>query len=274
MVAMLRSLLGILRKKQLEPIPVYRDNDQLLKSKIALIVGGGSGIGYSIAEAFVNSGAKVVLAGRNEEKLKKACLKLGQEESKYCVWDITAVNEVEKKIDKVCGLFPENKIDILVNSVGVHCDSSFETITEEEFDSVIKTNLKGVFFLDRAIGIYMRKNHIKGHILNISSSSALRPAWGPYQMSKWALNGYTQGLAKKFQEYGIVVNAIAPGQTATPMLNKDGHDIAADFAQMGRYIMPVEIANLAVILCSDIGNIVIGDTLYATGGSGLLTMEK
>lgn len=274
MIAKIRSLLNILRKKQLEPIPVYRDNNQLLKSKVALIVGGGSGIGFSIAEAFVNSGAKVVLAGRNEKKLQRACSKLGQEVSKYCVWDITAVNEVENNIDKVCSLFPEDRIDILVNSAGTHHVSSFEAITEEEFDSVMQTNLKGVFFLDRAIGLYMKNNHIKGHILNISSSSALRPAWGPYQMSKWALNGFTLGLAKKLQEYGIVVNAIAPGQTATPMLNKDEHDISTDFAQMGRYIMPVEIANLAVILCSDIGNIVVGETLYATGGSGLLSLEK
>lgn len=274
MFGKIKSLIRQFRKTQIEPIPVYRDSNQLLKMKIALIVGGGSGIGYSIAEAFVNSGAKVILAGRNEDKLKSACRKLGKELSKYYVWDITAVNEVDANIIKASSLFPENRIDILVNSAGVHHVSSFENITEDEFDSIINTNLKGVFFLNRAIGLYMKKNNIKGHILNISSSSALRPAWGPYQMTKWALNGFTLGLAKKFQEYGIVVNAIAPGQTATPMLNKDEHDISADFAQLGRYIMPIEIANLAVIMCSDIGNIVVGDTLYATGGSGLLTMEK
>lgn len=274
MISKIKSLLNFLRKKQLEPIPVLRDSNALLKSKVALVIGGGSGIGYSIAEAFIKSGAKVILAGRNEIKLKKACAKLSQESSNYCVWDITAVNEVEKNIAKAICLFPEKRIDILVCSAGTHHASSFENITEDEFDSIINTNLKGVFFLDRAIGLYMKKNNIRGHILNISSSSALRPAWGPYQMSKWALNGFTLGLAKKLQEHGIVVNAIAPGQTVTPMLNKDEHDISIDFAQMGRYIMPVEIANLAVILCSDIGNVIVGDTLYATGGSGLITMEK
>ena len=274
MIATIKALIAKLRKKQLEPIPVIKDNKQLLKSKVALVIGGGSGIGLSIADAFIKSGAKVILAGRNEDKLKKACTQLGPDYSRYCVWDITDVEEIDNNLIKAISLFPENRIDILVNSAGVHHASSFEDITVDEFDTIINTNLKGVFFIDRAVGLYMKNNNIKGHILNVSSSSALRPAWGPYQMSKWALNGFTLGLAKKLQEYGIVVNAIAPGQTATPMLNKDEHDISADFAQMGRYIMPVEIANLAVILCSDIGNVVVGDTLYATGGSGLLTMEK
>lgn len=273
MIATLKALINKLRRERLVPVPVLKDGDHLLESKVALIIGGGSGIGFSIAEAFVNSGAKVILSGRNEAKLKKACDKIGNN-AKYLVWDISAISSYEGKIVEACSLYSENRIDILVNSAGIHHTSSFENITEEEFDSIIDTNLKGTFFICRAIGLYMKSNGIKGHILNISSSSALRPAWGPYQMSKWALNGFTLGLAKQLQPYGIVVNSIAPGQTATPMLNKDEDDISTDYAISGRFIVPSEIANLVVVLCSDLGNVIVGDTIYATGGSGLLTLEK
>lgn len=136
------------------------------------------------------------------------------------------------------------------------------------------TNVKGTFFVSQAVGNYMIENRIKGHILNISSSSALRPAWGPYQISKWAIRGFTLGLAEKLQPYGIVVNAIAPGQTATPMLGKDSRDdIYNDYALAGRYIMPEEVANLAVFMVSGMGNMIVGDSVYMTGGSGTITLE-
>lgn len=126
----------------------------------------------------------------------------------------------------------------------------------------------------QAMGNYMHEKGIKGHILNLSSSSALRPAWGPYQISKWAIRGLTLGLAEKLQPCGIVVNAIAPGQTATPMLGKtDCSDISNSYALAGRYIMPEEVANLAVLMVSDMGNMIVGDTFYITGGSGLITFE-
>lgn len=120
----------------------------------------------------------------------------------------------------------------------------------------------------------MKEHSIKGHILNLSSSSALRPAWGPYQMSKWAIRGFTLGLAEQLQPYGIVVNAIAPGQTATPMLGKTAlGDLYNNYALAGRYITPEEVANLAVFMVSDMGNMVVGDTFYITGGSGTISLE-
>lgn len=168
--------------------------------------------------------------------------------------------------------FEENRIDILVNSAGIVAKHNFLETTEEEYDSIMNINAKGTFFISQEIGKYMIKNKIKGHILNVSSSSALRPAWTPYQMSKWAIRGFTLGLADTLLPYGITVNAIAPGPVATQMLGKkEGDSIYNEFSPSGRYALPSEIAELALFMVSDLGNLIIGDTFYITGGSGTIS---
>lgn len=120
----------------------------------------------------------------------------------------------------------------------------------------------------------MLNKGIKGHILNVTSSSALRPAWTPYQMSKWAVKGLTLGLADMMIPHGIVVNAIAPGPTATPMLGKEaGDNIYEPYTPSRRYAMPEELASLAVFMVSGAGDMIVGDTFYMTGGSGTITLH-
>lgn len=260
-------------KKEIVPIITPVTQEKLLDGKVALITGGSSGIGFAIAKAFLNCGCKVIIAGSNREKLQKAADSLRGGVQPIPI-NITDIASIPGKIREAAALFEENRIDILVNSAGAHHFLTFENMTEEEFDKIMDTNVKGTFFVCQSVGNYMIENGTKGHILNLSSSSALRPAWGPYQMSKWAIRGFTLGLAEKLQPYGIVVNAIAPGQTATPMLRKDNsEDIYNDYAMAGRYIMPEEVANLAVFMVSNMGNMVVGDTFYITGGSGTITFE-
>lgn len=261
-------------KPKTVPIPYPIGIDRVLMGKVALVIGGSSGIGLSIAQTYERAGCKVVIAGSSEEKLKKACGLCG-ENVRYIVIDVTNVKSLAEKITVAAKMHEEKRIDILVNSFGVHHSSSFENITEEEYDKIMGINAKGLFFSCQAFCNYMIKNQIKGNILNISSSSALRPAWGPYQMSKWAVNGFTKGLAKKMIAHGIVVNAIAPGQTATPMLGKDDvDDIYCNSAISKRYLLPDEIATWATFLVSDLGKMIIGDTLYVTGGSGVITLDN
>ena len=120
----------------------------------------------------------------------------------------------------------------------------------------------------------MVANNIRGNILNIASASSLRPADSPYIVSKWGIRGLTLGLAKSLGKYGITVNAIAPGPTATPMMIKEGQtNLELDRIPLGRYIMPEEIANMAVILVSDMGRSIMGDIVYMTGGAGILTYD-
>ena len=164
-------------------------------------------------------------------------------------------------------------IDILVNNAGI-LGATLPNATEEKFDNVIRTNLKAVFFLSQMFGKYMVKNGIKGNILNIASSSSLRPAVSAYTISKWGIRGLTMGLARALAPHGITVNGIAPGQTATAMLNKENRDnINNPTCPLGRWILPEEIANGAVFLVSDMGRAVLGDIVYMTGGAALLSYE-
>ena len=179
------------------------------------------------------------------------------------------------KVDEAASLFPDNRIDILVNSAGVVAHSGFENMTEEEYDNIMNVNAKGTYFMSQAVSRFMIAHKIRGHILNVSSSSALRPAWTPYQMSKWAVRGMTLGLADALLPHGIIVNAIAPGPVATPMLGKYEGDSIYNYANpSGRFSMPQEIANLAVFMVSSMGDLIVGDTFYITGGSGTITLHR
>ncbi len=153
--------------------------------------------------------------------------------------------------------------------------ADFWDIGENEYDQIMGVNTKGTFFLCQEVAKYMIKNNIKGHILNISSASSIRPAWTPYQMSKWAIRGFTVGLADLLLPYGIIVNAIAPGPVATKMIGyKKGEPINSMTNPSGRCLMPEEIANLATVMVSNLGDMIVGDTLYVTGGGGTISMHR
>ena len=249
--------------------------DELLNGKNAIITGGSGGIGLAIAERFLSAGCNVIITGTNKEKLIRCSSHLNSDKLQNMVLDLNNVSEIKRNVEQAIELFPCNKIDILVNCAGVNLQKGFFETREKDFDNTLDVNVKGTFFICQAVAEYMIKNKIKGHILNISSSSALRPAWSPYEISKWALKGMTLGLADALIPYGIVVNAIAPGPTATPMLGVDASgDIDLSTSPIGRYITPDEIANLALVLVSSLGDIVIGDTLYATGGSGVISLHR
>lgn len=250
----------------------------LLKGHCALITGGTSGIGYSIAEAFMKSGSSVIITGRSQERLDKTCLKLsGFGRIRGYVMDNTDVNSFDavfsqmiKDNNKTWG---GQKIDILVNNAGVQ-GAEYPNATENEYDAAMDTNLKACFFLSQLIGNYMVQQGVKGNILNVCSSSSLRPAISAYTISKWGLRGLTLGLAKSLIQHGIVVNGIAPGATATPMLNKSNSgDMSYPHSPIGRYILPEEIASMAVHLVSDMGRCIVGDIVYMTGGMGLITFD-
>ena len=250
-----------------------------LAGKVALITGGSSGIGLAIAKAFIEAGAKVIICGTNSTKLDKAVNELNLPgegaAAKGLVCNVRDVSNLTNKVNEAAALYPENRIDILVNSAGLISKHDFWNTTEDDYDSLMETNAKGTFFMSQAVAKLMIEREIRGHILNVSSSSALRPAWTPYQMSKWAVKGFTLGLADTLLPHGIIVNAIAPGQTATPMFDvKAETDIYNANALTKRYILPEEIASLAVFMVSGAGDMIVGDTFYMTGGSGVISMHR
>lgn len=262
--------------KNIQATVVTLAPNELLKSRVALITGGTSGIGFCIAKAFLNSGATVIITGRDENRINKSCIELKQDiyENKIfgVVLDNTKVDTYESVLNQVISLIGNKKIDILVNNAGI-LGGHISNTTVEEYDKIMDTNLRGVFFLSQLLGRYMKKNNIKGNILNVASSSSLRPAVSAYTLSKWGVRGLTLGLARTLAPYGITVNGIAPGQTATPMLQKDPSKGLATNTILGRYALPEEIANMAVFLVSEMGRSIVGDIVYMTGGSALVSFE-
>ena len=265
--------------KKITPKIICLSPSNLLLGKTALVTGGTSGIGKSIAVAFMNAGANVIITSRNAEHAENIATQIRESNlnSKTHVYGIelntTDVASFDDKIASILSFSGICQIDILVNNAGVNLNGSYNC-TEEAYDNILDTNLKGMFFLSRCVGEYMVKNEIEGNILNIASASSLRPAISPYILSKWGVRGLTLGLAKKFIKHNIVVNGIAPGPTATPMLGKDSaDDIALPNNPSGRFALPEEIANMAVVLTSSMGRVVVGDIVYMTGGAGLITYD-
>lgn len=217
--------------------------------------------------SFIDSGCKVIVVSRNAEKTKTSFPK--HENLAFLSFNLCDLSSLDQMIQHAIGVW--GRIDILVNSAGTHTENvDFWTVSEAEYDRVLDINLKGCYFVSRDIGIYMKEKGINGHILNISSSTGGEPSWSPYRISKRALEGLTLGMAQMMQPYGIVVNGIAPGEVATGLINwKEGDSIDTEHNHFGRMSMPEEVANLALFLVSDLGNMVSGQMIYMSGGRGV-----
>ncbi|MCQ2205467.1 MAG: SDR family oxidoreductase [Bacteroidaceae bacterium] len=246
---------------------MQKEASDLLSGKTALVTGGSSGIGKAIAKAMIEAGAKVYIIGRNAEKLQKAAEDIG---GRSLVVDINDVPAMERAIEQ---LSEQENIDILVNSAGTHGMDAFLEVTEKTFDEVMNANVKALYFISQTVARQMIKKGIAGHILNVSSASSLKPSWTPYEISKRAVNGITQGMAHKLIAYGIVVNGIAPGPTATPMMHRE-NDLNWPGNPSGRMSTPEEIAALALFMVSGRGDGIVGDTFFMTGGSGTVCIDK
>ena len=263
------------------PVEIPTLYGEVLKGKVAVVTGGTTGIGFEIAKAFIHNGASVIITGRDSERIANAVVKLkkeiGNSENMFVcgeVLDNTMTTQIEDRWKQILSHIENKHIDILVNNAGVISKTHFGKTDEKDYNLVMETNLKGTYFLSEIVSNYMIENGIKGNILNISSSSALRPAVSAYSMAKWAIHGLTLGMAKKLSPYGIVVNSIAPGPTATRMLQSDNIiNINRMSSPSERYATASEIANLAVIMVSDMSKMLNGDTMYATGGCGLLMFD-
>ena len=252
---------------------------ELLNERVALISGGTSGIGLEIAKAFLHSGAIVIITGRTQSKIDNIVQSLTSHKAQtrkdkvYGIeMNVRQPSYFKSKIreaEKLC----QRKIDILVICAGV-LGGAAARVNEEEYDAIEETNLKGPFFLTREYAKYLIGNKIEGNILNILSSSSFRPANSVYGVTKWGMRGFTEGMARSLAPYKIIVNAIAPGPTLTPMLSEDGdNNINRPNSLLGRLILPEEIASMAVIMCSKIGQPLLGQVLCMTGGSGNITNE-
>lgn len=264
----LKRLVLFTKAEKKVPIEHRVTDSSLFDGKVALITGGSGGIGFAIAKSLIESGCKVIISGTSENKLSKLIDEINNEKSASLVIDYTKPEEFDTKVAEAVNIF--GRVDIFINSTGVHTENvDFWKMTPEEFDRVLDIDLKGAFFACQAVGRYMKENNIQGHILLVSSSRGSEPAWSPYGISKWGMKGMSLGLAKIFAPYGINVNTIAPGSTATGLIGyEEGESIYSLENDANRFIMPVEVAELAKILVSDAGRMIVGETIHIAAGRG------
>jgi len=244
-----------------------------LDGRCALITGGSRGIGFGIAEAFVESGADVVLVSRNQDGLEHARNRLaasGRSIRTYA-FDMNAIDQIERFYQRIAA--DTDGIDILVNNAGGTRRGSAESISAEDWQFVIDLNLTSVFKMSQAFA----KDHIHtgkpGKIVNIASlmSELVRSGNAPYAASKGGIRQLTKSLAVDWARYRIHVNAIGPGYIRTDLTRALWEDHSFDSwvlgrTPMGRWGTPEDLGNAAVFLASGAADFITGQILYVDGG--------
>jgi NAD(P)-dependent dehydrogenase (short-subunit alcohol dehydrogenase family) len=240
-----------------------------LNGKVAIITGGGSGIGKAIAMAFVREGSQVVIAGRDSKKLTAAAAEIGGD----CLTvsaDVSSAGEVQKLVSAAVEKF--KSINILVNNAAVLLPGTAESLTEEDFDQTMSINVRGLWLMSRGVLPHMRVGG-GGSIVNIGSVLGLAGARNrvAYSASKGAVVAMTKAMALDHAAENIRVNCICPGIVATEMVAKFSTDENARRQRvalhpMGRFGQPDEIASAAVFLGSDESGWTTGSVLTIDGG--------
>jgi len=242
----------------------------LLANKVAVVTGAGRGIGRAVALAYARMGADVACVSRTEENSAKAAAEveaLGRRAWAVAVdvSDTAAVNAAAGKI-----LDDASRVDILVNNAGVTRDNLLMRMSEEEWDTVINTNLKGAFNFTKALTRPFIKQR-SGRIINIASVIGLIGNAGQsnYAASKAALIGFTKSVAKELAPRGITANAIAPGFIETDMtaaLDDKVRESIIGNVPLGRFGSPDDIAHAAVFLAMEPSGYITGQVLTVDGG--------
>ena len=241
--------------------------------KIAIVTGGGSGIGLAIAEKFTQSNIRTIIIGRDQKKLDSAKEKLG-DLCEPISYDVNELTGIPKLIDGLVKRF--GKIDILVNNAGINLKKDFTEVTDEDFQKVILTNVTSVFVFSREVVKCMLENN-SGVIINISSMAAQYglPRVIGYSASKNAIDGMTRAMAVELSPKGIRINAIAPGFITTPMTAKAFSDDPARLNKamgrtpMGKLGEPADIGDAALFLVSDAAKFITGVILPVDGGNSI-----
>jgi NAD(P)-dependent dehydrogenase (short-subunit alcohol dehydrogenase family) len=242
-------------------------------TKIAVVTGGGSGIGLAITEKFVNSGIQTIIIGRNQQKLSDAKERLGE----LCIpmsFDLTDLKSIPELVKQIVDKY--GGIHILVNNAGINLKKDFTEVSDEEFTHIIQSNVISMFVLSREIVKVMIKNGT-GRVINISSMASQYgiPKVIAYTASKSAIEGMTRAMAVELSPKGILVNCIAPGFIATDMsakaLNNDVErkNKVLSRTPLGKLGNPADVAEAAYFLSSDYSGFLTGVVLPVDGGNSI-----
>ncbi|HWR07060.1 3-oxoacyl-[acyl-carrier-protein] reductase [Sporomusa sp.] len=242
-----------------------------LDGHVAIVTGASRGIGRAIAIALANVGAKVVInyAGNAEaaEEVRKAITDKGGDAITIQA-DVANAEAVETLVKKTIEAY--GKIDVLVNNAGITRDGLLMRMKDEDWDAVMNTNLKGVFYCTKAVSKFMMKQR-SGKIINMTSVVGVMGNAGQanYAAAKAGVIGFTKSMAKELASRGITVNAIAPGFIATDMTHGLSEQVKVDLATkipLNRLGTAEDVAAAAVFLATESANYITGQTLNVDGG--------
>ena len=243
-----------------------------LKDKVALVTGGGSGIGAAVARRFAAEGALVAIGDVNLQGAEAIAQELKKNGNRALAIQVDVRNkdEVNGMVDQVLKEF--GRLDILINNAGVTRDNLCARMSEEEWDLVVDINLKGTFLCSQAAYRPMRKQKY-GKIVN-TSSVVSRGNMGQvnYSSSKAGVIGLTRTLALEYARSNITVNCIAPGFIDTPMsaaMTDKIRELALERIPLSRMGTPEEVANLHLFLAGDEANYITGQVIFLDGGASI-----
>ena len=253
----------------------YLDKFKIDKN-ISIVTGGSGGIGKEVCKALIDGGSYVILVDKNtdisEKFIKKINSKYKKNKIEYFYMDSTSVKEIQKLSKYVKQKF--NKIDTLVNCIGICKNKNAENVNKDEWDDVISINLNSMFYICREIGkIFIKQK--KGNIINIGSNSGLivdKPQpQASYNASKAGVHQLTKSLACEWANYNIRVNAIAPGYVATKMTllgrkKPKWFKLWLEMTPMKRLAKPSEIASVVLFLASESSSYCTGSIISVDGG--------
>lgn len=257
-----------------------------LKGKVALITGGGTGIGTAIAERFVAEGAKICITGRRQEMLDKVAQRLPPGTVATCSGDVTKYEDVERMVETTVAF--GGRLDVVVNNAGIDPGGTITDVDPELWQKVIEVNLTGPFLVMKASIPYMIKGG-GGSIINVSSLGGLRclPGMPAYCASKAGLIMLTQQAALDYGPFKVRCNAVCPGATRTAMLEEAispltqtlRTDVDGVFAcissnvPLRRVGAPEEVSGICSYLASDDSSFMTGSVLLLDGGASVVDVS-
>lgn len=243
-----------------------------LTGRLALVTGSSQGIGYSLALGLGKAGARVVLNGRDAEKLADAQARLSDQgvAAEVAAFDVTDHIAVQHGVDEIEA--NTGAIDILVNNAGIQRRAPLEDYSVETWHELMRTNLDSVFYVGQAVARHMIARK-RGKIINIASlqSEAARYSIAPYTASKGAVKNLTKGMCTDWARHGLQVNAIGPGYFATPLNqalieNPEFDAWLKNRTPAGRWGNVEELQGACIFLASEAASFVNGQVLYVDGG--------
>ncbi len=244
-----------------------------LDGKLALITGGSRGIGNGAARALAQSGADVILVGRNEAELERAATELRTIAGRVHVapYDLSQTAGIAAWFESLCAQW--GTPDILVNSAGINLRGLAVDVSLDDWNAVMSLNATAIFELSRNLARRLIRERRNGRIINIASlmTAAARPGTSPYTASKGAVGQLTKALAVEWAQHGILVNAIAPGYVDTDLNKALVEDAAFDSwvkgrCPLGRWATPEDIAWPVVFLASSAARFIARQVRYVDGG--------